>query len=213
MGRAGRNSGLSAARRVPKVVHREPPAEVSAKQYVYSRLEVLKLCVSLSKVSTDDAYFLKNAHAKLVDASAHQRRIDELFKQYEQLKEQEAKILADLQVRVELAECQRSFIESLPPKSQPTGTATQGIAQRCFLKKAHAKLVDASEHQRRIDELCKQYEPLKERDVKILANLDVQVQLSECRRSFNESLPLKSQPSGWDTQGSFLAAGDKSRRQ
>ncbi|KAL3182860.1 hypothetical protein MRX96_006666 [Rhipicephalus microplus] len=111
-----------------------------------NKLEVLKLCVSLSKVSTDDAYFLKNAHAKLVDASAHQRRIDELFKQYEQLKEQEAKILADLQVRVELAECQRSFIESLPPKSQPTGTATQGSSLAAGDKGSRRKVTAASKN-------------------------------------------------------------------
>ncbi|KAH8028432.1 hypothetical protein HPB51_016883 [Rhipicephalus microplus] len=85
---------------------------------LHHSLEVLKLCVSLCKVSTDDAYFVKNARAKLVDASEHQRRIDELFKQYEEVKEREAKILTDLEVRVQLAECQRSFVESLPPKSQ-----------------------------------------------------------------------------------------------
>ncbi|KAL3202532.1 hypothetical protein MRX96_042429 [Rhipicephalus microplus] len=93
---------------------------------LHHSLEVLKLCVSLCKVSTDDAYFVKNARAKLVDASEHQRRIDELFKQYEEVKEREAKILTDLEVRVQLAECQRSFVESLPPKSQPSGVATQG---------------------------------------------------------------------------------------
>ncbi|KAL3202534.1 hypothetical protein MRX96_042431 [Rhipicephalus microplus] len=92
---------------------------------LHHRLEVLKLCVSLCKVSTDDAYFVKNARAKLVDASEHQRRIDELFKQYEEVKEREAKILTDLEVRVQLAECQRSFVESLPPKSQPSGIANQ----------------------------------------------------------------------------------------
>ncbi|KAL3222562.1 hypothetical protein MRX96_049980 [Rhipicephalus microplus] len=92
---------------------------------LHHRLEVLKLCVSLCKVSTDDAYFVKNARAKLVDASEHQRRIDELLKQYEEVKEREAKLLTDLEVRVQLAECQRSFVESLPPKSQPSGVATQ----------------------------------------------------------------------------------------
>lgn len=96
--------------------------------HLHRRLDVLKLCVSLCKVSADDAYFVRNAQAKLLEASEHRQRIDELCEQYEQLKEQEAKLLADLEVGLQLAECQRAFIDSLPPKStsQLSGVATQG---------------------------------------------------------------------------------------
>lgn len=96
--------------------------------HLHRRLDVLKLCASLCKVSADDAYFVRNAQAKLLEASEHRRRIDELCEQYEQLKEREAKLLADLEVRLQLAECQKAFIDSLPSKStsQLSGVATQG---------------------------------------------------------------------------------------
>ncbi|XP_075721678.1 SKA complex subunit 1-like [Rhipicephalus microplus] len=113
---------------------------------LHHSLEVLKLCVSLCKVSTDDAYFVKNARAKLGDASEHQRRIDELFKQYEEVKEREAKILTDLEVRVQLAECQRSFVESLPPKSQPSGVATQGSSLAAGDRPCRQQVTAGSKH-------------------------------------------------------------------
>ncbi|KAL3222564.1 hypothetical protein MRX96_049982 [Rhipicephalus microplus] len=119
------------------------------KEYIarlHHRLEVLKLCVSLCKVSTDDAYFVKNARAKLVDASEHQRRIDELYKQYEEVKEREAKILTDLEVRLQLAECQRSFVESLPPKSQPSGVAIQGSSLAAGDKPCRQQVTAGSKH-------------------------------------------------------------------
>ncbi|KAH8028385.1 hypothetical protein HPB51_016498 [Rhipicephalus microplus] len=114
---------------------------------LHHRLEVLKLCVSLCKVSTDDAYFVKNARAKLVDASEHQRRIDELLKQYEEVKEREAKILTDLEVRLQLAECQKSFVEGLgEPKSQPSGVATQGSSLAAGDKPCRQQVTAGSKH-------------------------------------------------------------------
>lgn len=93
--------------------------------YLHRRLDVLNLCVGLSKVSGDDAYFVKNAQAKLHEAYANQRRIEALAEQYEQLKQQEEKLLADLDIRLQLAECQKEFLDSLPPKSQSIVVASR----------------------------------------------------------------------------------------
>ncbi|KAL3218374.1 hypothetical protein MRX96_031564 [Rhipicephalus microplus] len=89
------------------------------------KLEVMKLCVSLSMASTEDAHFVMDAQAKLVDACEHRWRIDELCKQYEQVKERQAKVLAGLEVQMQLAECQKSFLYSLPPKSRASGMAAK----------------------------------------------------------------------------------------
>ncbi|KAH7942574.1 hypothetical protein HPB49_025402 [Dermacentor silvarum] len=84
--------------------------------HLHRRLDVLNLCVGLSKVSADDAYFVKDAQAKLQRANEHQRRIRERVEQHEQVKEQEANLLAELDVRLQLAECQKAFLDSLIPQ-------------------------------------------------------------------------------------------------
>ncbi|XP_050037090.2 uncharacterized protein [Dermacentor andersoni] len=87
--------------------------------HLHRRLDVLNLCVSLAKISADDAYFVKDAQAKLQLTKEHQGRIRELGEQYQQAKEQEAELLADLDVRLQLAECQKSFLDSLPRRPAP----------------------------------------------------------------------------------------------
>ncbi|XP_075555358.1 uncharacterized protein LOC142587900 [Dermacentor variabilis] len=94
--------------------------------HLHRRLDVLNLCVSLAKISADDAYFVKDAQAKLQLTKEHQGRIRELGERYQQAKEQEAKLLADLDVRLQLAECQKSFLDSLPRRSAPQ----QGVLAR-----------------------------------------------------------------------------------
>lgn len=95
------------------------------------RLDVLDLCVTVSELSPDDAYFVKHANEKLEAAVQAKREIDELVRRYEQLKQEKAALVADLELRLRLAECQKEFLDALPPsKVVPRGAeANNGPAE------------------------------------------------------------------------------------
>lgn len=87
-------------------------------------LDVLNLCVTVSELSPDDAYFVKKAQAKLQEAVQAKRETDELVQRYEQLKEEKSALVAGVELRLRLAECQSAFLDALPPsKVVPRGAA------------------------------------------------------------------------------------------
>lgn len=107
--------------------------------HLHRRLDVLGLCVTMSELSADDAYFVKNAQAKLQEAMQARRDIDDLIQRYEQLKEEEAALVADVEMRLRLAEHQKAFLDALPPpapRGVPRGAADTGLAD---IARAHKK--------------------------------------------------------------------------
>lgn len=93
---------------------------------LHRKLDVLGLCVGLSRLSHDDAYFVKEAQAKLQEAIKSQGRCYELIAQCEQLKEEEAKLFSELQLQLQLAECMKKFVDDLPAAAPTQQAATAG---------------------------------------------------------------------------------------
>ncbi|KAK8788062.1 hypothetical protein V5799_022162 [Amblyomma americanum] len=112
---------------------------------LHRKLDVLGLCVGLSRLSHDDAYFVKEAQAKLQEAIKSQRRCHELIAQYEELKEEEAKLFSDLQLQLQLAECMKKFVDDLPaaaPAQQATAARQKGGALQAGVATSVAYLTE-----------------------------------------------------------------------
>lgn len=81
------------------------------------RLDVLHLCVQMADIPPEDADILKKAQAKLQEAKQTRKDIDDLIRRYDELKAEEAGLVAQLELRLRLAELQKAFLDGLPPST------------------------------------------------------------------------------------------------